>query len=301
MRAYCVLLGLCLSSTSYAIVNGTLDDHNGVVTVRDVAGTWSCSGVYLGSGVVLTAAHCLESLQSSEQVLVSFADYVNSANDAVMESSSFITYQTFVGNSQQDQNNDLAFLFVDACYVQPGIVPLKLLTPDDGVLQAADDGTMVTIVGVGDLMAVPKDAPTNNPSFQRMNGQIKLTSVSSLYSQLDAPPNMAYPCWGDSGGPMLITRGGVEYVAGVASTPTTWFPSYNCGTPVFYTRVDVDPQMFIAMESLKGLGMLHSCNTGGGGGHGPQCSFNPRGDPRSYFWIPFVFVVIVARLRRRSC
>lgn len=279
-----------------SIIKGVPDNHNGVVTI-DVANAVSCTGTYLGSGLVLTAAHCFDNQPSNAATRVFFNDTDNPINNKWVNAKSFVTFQSYANKPMQSEDNDLAAVFVDRCDVPSSFSAMTVLNGTNGrVLNASDENkTSVQVVGVGEVQAGPKGENTN-PLRRRNVGTMLISSVQTFHVELKAnSPSEA--CWGDSGGPMIVTRDGVELVDGVSSRGEG-----DCSGTDYYTRLDVNQNAeFLGAASLQAVASLHSCGgSGGSGDNGLHCSAGlARATPRDVVLTAIVWLMVFAVIRRR--
>lgn len=231
------------------IIGGEKDNHVAVVRVDTAGGM--CSGVYLGSGAVLTAAHCVDGVS---QAIVTFVHADDPANNRAVASSSILTYQGYVGDAGQSEDNDLAVIFLDFCFVPSFAETLPLLGSSNGTLAASDVGKTVSIVGFGRTEPGPK-SDTSLAAGERRIGRTALSKVESGHVEIGEEDDEARSCFGDSGGPLLFEVGGVEHVAAIDSRGHE-----TCEGADLYTRVDTGKNAeFIGAAALAALLSLHSC------------------------------------------
>lgn len=226
------------------IINGSPDTHGAVVRLN------GCSGTHLGAGMILTAAHCLVDVPSP--LLVEFFADTETTPRVAVVAQSFTTFQSYVGDTARDRTNDLAAVLISHCNVPSWAGAIPLLGAEQGVLTTSDVGSAVTIVGFG---LTDADNPAS-ASAGRLGGTSHIAAVEAGHTRVEGSGNQTRACNGDSGGPMLLTRGGVEYVAGVLSQGDT-----ECASWDDYTRVDTQRNAeFIGTISAAALvGLAASC------------------------------------------
>ncbi|HOX45204.1 MAG TPA: trypsin-like serine protease [Myxococcota bacterium] len=216
------------------IIYGSLDTdpaHAAVVAVTSASSL--CSGTLIAPRVVLTAAHCAEGMQAAD-MQIHFGNNLRTATAVDVEA--LLVHPAYVPLSGQDPSqNDLALLRL-AGPPPEGVVPIPNLPGHMGLTEP-DLGVALEFVGFGeDEFGVTG---------------LKLSGVNSLQwlcvephgctivLGATAPPNSlcyderpAGPCSGDSGGPALLMRGNLEFVAGATSFGDESCRYYGCSTKV---------------------------------------------------------------------
>ena len=230
-----------LASLRDPIYGGTLDTtHDAVVALVRFGRTTigSCSGTTIakqaGSGILLTAAHCVLEIDANEQVVVPIkvvspgslivlpgADFQVGFNTAKAYYVADITvHPQYDGNTQNPY--DLALVrYLGATDATP-IIP---------ALSVADDkfavGSPFTLVGFGKT-----ESNSNNSQRRKVDKVVSsLTTRQISYDQRDGKGS----CQGDSGGPALVQTPGGERVGGVTS-----YGDSDCTTTGVSVRVSAD-------------------------------------------------------------
>jgi len=253
-----------LASRRDPIYGGTLDTtHDAVVALVRFGRTTigSCSATIIakqaGSGILLTAAHCVLEIDANEQVIVPIkvvspaslivlpgADYQTAFNSAKAYYVAEITvHPQYDGNTQNPY--DLALVrYVGATDATPTIAPLSLA--EDKLAVASP----FTLVGFG-------RTETNSNNSQRRKVDKVVASLNARqisYDQRDGKGS----CQGDSGGPALVQTPGGERIAGVTS-----YGDFDCLTEGVSVRVSAD-STFIqnVLSSIPKALTCDECRTG---------------------------------------
>lgn len=211
------------------IMYGTPDTsaaHQAVVYISMMYGGYggACSGTLITRDVVLTAAHCAAEPQNMR---VYIGNNVNSFSYE-LGVSQVMTHPNWDSNFQQTNNlaNDMALLRLSSP-APAQVAPIPYLPSSMALIANDVNNTPLTFVGFG--------------LTETGASGTKLKMTQLLFNICDGPnacnvniPNVGYAqvppntigirmnssggiCSGDSGGPALVTRDGVEYVAGVNS------------------------------------------------------------------------------------
>jgi hypothetical protein len=199
------------ASTEGAIIAGQVDTtHEAVVLLQIDKGDGTgarCSGTIIKAdpvtkvGYVLTAAHCVD---DAAKVYITAADDVSLLTQARRyQVIDFKAHPNYHSTSSPYDVGMVRILGVDA---NTPVIPL--LSPDNLAV-----GMPVNSVGFG--RTTNGTAPQENPNTLRrsVKGTIRRVSAGTI--------SVVYQggsiCHGDSGGPMLVTQNGKEYVGAVHS------------------------------------------------------------------------------------
>ncbi|MCL2726522.1 MAG: trypsin-like serine protease [Polyangiaceae bacterium] len=219
------------SSTSNAIFGGTLDTtHQAVVAIdRLCTGTIIKTDPANGIGWVLTAAHCMVNWPDpGDQGYAPGSYFVYQGEDSTNPDREYWivnfkvdpAYDSVAGaTSDSNSGHDLAVVTISRVDANTRFIPIT--GNPDGI---ADTGTPLVSVGYG--MTEPDASSTFGTRRQvtmvfgpYMTGYEEQMIATSNFSS--EPDGSAFSggafCGGDSGGPDLLTTGGVERVVGVHS------------------------------------------------------------------------------------
>ena len=216
------------SSVTQPLIGGTLStDDPAVVALQFPSSNQAfCTGTLISPSVILTAAHCVDMAGADPNVTAFFGDDVNGEGTRIG-----------IGAKVQDLgwngnvgHNDIAMFLLN--FPQDPFLPIPL----NDVSPLADEiGSPYRQVGFGVY-----DRDTGKADGQKRTGTTTISAVDDPDIVLSGDDSLSV-CFGDSGGPGLITVDDVEYVAGIHSFTT----SEDCFPPNGDTRVDLYVEDFV--------------------------------------------------------
>jgi V8-like Glu-specific endopeptidase len=160
-----------------------------------------CSGTLVAPRLVLTAAHCVLDPRLSSSLEVAFGSAVDAPDAAFRQVVHVAVHPEYQGDGDAA---DLAALILDTP------APVAPATLGAEPMDETWIGARVRVVGFGQARS------TDPVTGVKRSGTAVITDVSATGFRIEADPSMS--CHGDSGGPVLATRGGVEVVIGSTST-----------------------------------------------------------------------------------
>jgi hypothetical protein len=235
--------------------------HNGK---DNTISTRTCSGAYFAPRVVATAAHCLDAdpakSESVLQVLTYYGDdfatdfaQLSQVNGAYRvpspgQPSTFAAVDSFELHPQWNRSQihpDLAVVYLDR-KLPFDPLPLGRFPLDSSWLNRE-----VTISGWGYNVATGPTTGTGGRVQRTGRTRLLGSPTAADYHPEDPNPGMLVPsvrsrviktdgrapysnaCFGDSGGPLLVTQNGQTYIAGIE-----YFGGLYCEQYSLYTRLD---------------------------------------------------------------
>jgi secreted trypsin-like serine protease len=214
------------------IIGGSVDKGDkSVVSVlvwnQQVSRT--CTGTVVSPRVVLTAAHCVAAgdVGSNNVVQIFVGNNTGAAWPWLYKSVAAVHVHPKYVTGNLLAGNDIAVVVAKKALGLPAL-------PMNRVALTADDiDEPVRFVGYGKT-----DAGDPDSVGKKHQTTLELDSISSTL--LTTSSAKSFTCSGDSGGPGLMKRNGVEYVAGVVS-----FGGAKCSTTNSSVRVDVYAKSFV--------------------------------------------------------
>jgi hypothetical protein len=267
------------------IINGVASTDTSVVEVIALSsgGVAQCSGTYLGGGLVITAAHCLDEA-GTYLVDVDFVDFDSPSGTTSLSATSYEILPKLDGVTQ-DTTNDLAWVAVDFCKVPSFVTTKRVLAGENG-LGTRDVGTEAIAIGFGETTngTMPTSGAQNS-------GTVQISKITDTSVTVANHPSIT--CQGDSGGPLVVQRSDGDYAAASLSTG-------DCQTESTYTRFDIGGNATFVQSAIQASlisALATECLPGGGSQ--PRCSVvapGRRGDTDiAWFMLPLGLVL----LRRR--
>jgi hypothetical protein len=186
--------------------------------------TLLCSGALIAPDVVLTAAHCLNVFGPEGPYEIFFgAELLPEPRGRFVRVARAVRHPGYVPETHA---NDAALLRLAT---PVPVTPLRL--PESSGFALAP-GAAARVLGFGET----KDAQA--PSGRRRQGMLTVTEVTP--SAFRAGPAPAMSCVGDSGGPVLVSDGSGEVLAGITASGDV-----ACRKEAFNVRVDAVRDTFL--------------------------------------------------------
>ena len=212
-----ILLEDDVAQTNGAVVNGTVDSGHPAIGALHSGNKAACTATLIGKRTVLTAAHCVTTKNPPYQVLSPVHFYIGKMYYGTKYRAVAVhVHSAYAGGNKAD----VAVLRLDREVSGVTPIPIAMTSPTKG--------ETIVIVGYG------KTGEKGQPFGTKRKASNQIDKVTSTtYSMYGSSGSEGNVCNGDSGGPSLATRKGVETVIGVHSTKLNY-----CGWGATDMRVD---------------------------------------------------------------
>jgi secreted trypsin-like serine protease len=188
-------------------------------------GSWTnCTGTLITPHVVLTAAHCLVSDLRGAKIFLGVELHNSREPVITVKASSAVLHPRF-GRQEGMVVNDIALLYFETD-LPDGFAPVALPSKSD-IVSATD---LVDVVGYG----ITDPEKQDSGKMRMVSRQGVVASPDLLDFRVDVTDGHG-TCDGDSGGPVLVRKGGNLTVVGVASS--ILYPKIDTTTKCRYRSV----------------------------------------------------------------
>jgi len=234
-----------LEAASHAIVGGQTDNGHDAVALLYQDPGYICSGTIIDERVYLTAAHCIESLNPNDYLVIGGTDINNDEPDYTINVDEVHIHP---GYDPANSLNDVGIVILAS---DSPVKPYRWLTAGATASEIYEIGTTFTAVGYGD---------TGNNTGSGKKRKVDMDIVEVYPDITIYGTGTENTCFGDSGGPDLVTIDGYTTVIGVHSF-VTGGDCYQYGGSM---RTD-DNRSFIDNYAQPDAGTAGGSSGGGGG------------------------------------
>jgi secreted trypsin-like serine protease len=294
-----------LGEAAQAIIGGTVDPGDPAVVLlasypSDLSVLDTCSATVISDTVLLTAAHCVDAASHPGYVYGVFPGADASPYPTLAELEPHLLAVSAV-HAEPDYDPTAPYHADIAVAVLAAPLDVTPLPFNRAPLDASIVGQSARIIGYGQVVYGQVNETKNQAT----------TVVDALGSDdtVTVGDSMRRSCIGDSGGPALVTLGGVETIVGVDSyTETT-----GCTEPANYRRPDLYTaflDLYVsppAEDAGADASTPADAGEGGGGGGAPVepaskggCSVAAGSGQGAGWAAAFVLALALAAMCRRG-
>ncbi len=220
-----------VASTAEHLIGGVVDDADpGVVALIGSGSTHPfCTGTLVAPSTILTAAHCVDTFSADPDAALYFGNDAAGAGTRVPVTDKWQS-ENWTGATG---SFDIALLLLQFPQDAEWIVPMNDVSP-----LSEEIGSPYRHVGFGvyDCSEDGDCDATGLADGKKRTGTTTITGIGGGDTVQSGDATVKV-CFGDSGGPGMLTVDDVEYVAGIHST--TSINGGDCVAPANDTRVDL--------------------------------------------------------------
>lgn len=203
-----------------------------IVRIRSVSLTGEvalCTGALITPSAVLTAGHCF--LDPSSAVFVDALNSSQAAKRVRVHPSFLLDLDALAAFS------DVAVVEVSEPFSLP-VFPLLTSRPPKSAEEAV-------VAGVG------QTEDDSSGLLEAGNTRISDVTTNHLFTDFDG--SGSNPCFGDSGGPLLVEEGGTLAIVGVVSSGNPDYQDCGAGDRVLYTNIQNDAILSFVLSAVSGV------------------------------------------------